>query len=96
MRCTVDEWKIDEIVLQVEAVNEPAKTLYETDGYKEVFRREDATALRLQPAEPSPFSNPPAPLSALAPENKKLLKETLNLGRRRVMKRGCRVSRSNT
>ena len=64
-----------EIALQVEETNEPAITLYRTDGYKEVFRSADATALRLQPSAPSPFSSLPGPFSALAPENDELLKE---------------------
>jgi len=69
------DWRIDEMALQVEASNTAAFTLYQSDGYKEVFRNEDATAVRLQPSEPSPFSNLPGPFSALAPENEKLLKE---------------------
>ena len=74
-RCIVDEWKMDEIALQVEEANTAAITLYKKDGYRDVFRAEDATALRLQPAEPNVFSSLPGPFSALAPENEELLKE---------------------
>ena len=49
--------------------------LYLKDGYRQVFTTDDATALRLQPSEPSIFSGLPGPLSALGPENEKLLKE---------------------
>ena len=35
-KCTTDEWKIDEIALQVEKDNIPAVSLYRKDGYKEV------------------------------------------------------------
>ena len=73
--CTTDDWLIDEMALQVEASNTAAFTLYKKDEYAEVFRNEDASALRLQPSEPSAFSNLPGPFSALAPENKNLLKE---------------------
>lgn len=75
VQCTTEEWKMDEIALQVEEANRAAVVLYQKEGYNAVFRAESATALRLQPSEPSPFSNLPGPLSALAPENKKLLKE---------------------
>ena len=73
--CTTEDWKIDEIALQVEEDNTAAITLYQTDGYKEVFRSPGARALRLQPSEPNVFGGLPGPFSALAPENKKLLKE---------------------
>ena len=75
VRCSVDEWKIDEVALQVEEVNKAAVALYRSDGYKEMFRTEDEIAIRLQPSGPSPFDNLPGPFSALAPENEKLLKE---------------------
>ena len=73
-RCIVDEWKMDEIALQVEEANTAAIAV-QKDGYRDVFRAEDATALRLQPAEPNVFSSLPGPFSALAPENEELLKE---------------------
>ena len=76
-QCTTDEWNIDEIALQVEEGNKAAILLYEKEGYNTVFRRESATALRLQPSEPSVFSSLPGPFSALAPENEKLLNEIL-------------------
>jgi hypothetical protein len=74
-KCTTDEWKIDEIALQVEKGNIPAVSLYRKDGYKEVFLTEDAVAIRLQPSEPTLFSKLPGPLIGLAPKNEKLLKE---------------------
>lgn len=74
-KCTTDEWKIDEIALQVEKDNIPAVSLYRKDGYKEVFLTEDAVAIRLQPSEPTLFSKLPGPLIGLAPKNEKLLKE---------------------
>lgn len=74
-RCTTEEWQLDEIALQVEEGNAPAITLYRKDGYRDVFRAEEATALRLQPSEASLFSSLPGPFSALGPENKELLKE---------------------
>lgn len=73
--CTAVDWRIDEMALQVEASNAAAFTLYQSDGYKEVFRNEDVIALRLQPSEPSLLSNLPGPFSALAPANEKLLEE---------------------
>ena len=36
--CTTDEWKLDEIALQVEEGNTAAITLYRKDGYREVYR----------------------------------------------------------
>jgi ribosomal protein S18 acetylase RimI-like enzyme len=75
VQLTTGEWRIDEVALQVEATNDAAIALYQTNGYKEVFRREDAVSLRLQPSEPSRFSNLPGPFSALAPENENLLEE---------------------
>jgi len=74
-RLTVDEWNMSEIALQVEEANTPAITLYKKDGYRDVFRAEAATALRLEPSAPSLFSGLPGPLGALGPENKDLLKE---------------------
>lgn len=75
-RCTTEDWKLDEIALQVEEDNTPAITLYRKDGYSDVFRAEEATALRLQPSEKeSLFSALPGPFSALGPANEKLLKE---------------------
>jgi ribosomal protein S18 acetylase RimI-like enzyme len=73
--CTTNDWRMDEMALQVEASNTAAFPLYQSDGYTEVFRNDDAVALRLQPSEPSPFSALPGPFSALAPENKNLLEE---------------------
>jgi GNAT superfamily N-acetyltransferase len=73
--CTTSEWGIDEIALQVEEANAPATTLYRKDGYREVFRTPEATALRLQPSESNLFSSLPGPFSSLAPANEKLLKE---------------------
>lgn len=76
-RCITEEWRMDEIALQVEEANLAAVTLYQKDGYRDVFRDEFATALRLQPSEASSlFGSLPGPFSALAPENKELLKET--------------------
>merc|ERR1719424_2278731 len=74
-RVITSEWRMDEIALQVEEANTAAITLYQKDGYKDVFRREDAVALRLQPSAGNLFGSLPGPLSALAPENKELLKE---------------------
>jgi len=84
--CTTDEWDLDEIVLQVEEGNTAAVSLYRKDGYRQVFRAEDATALRLIPSESSLFDGLPGPFSALAPQNEKLLKElaspTLTMAKR--------------
>ena len=74
-KCITDEWKMDEIALQVEEANTAAITLYRKDGYRDVFRAEEMKALRLQPSEASVFASLPGPFSALAPENKELLKE---------------------
>ena len=86
VECTTEEWKMDEIALQVEKANQAAVTLYERDGYRQVFSTDSATALRLQASEPTLFGGLPGPLSALAPENKGLLKEvsspTLTLAKR--------------
>jgi ribosomal protein S18 acetylase RimI-like enzyme len=74
-KCTTDDWQIGEIALQVEECNVPARTLYKQDGYKLVFRTEEAIAIRLQPSPPSAFDKLPGPFGALAPPNEKLLKE---------------------
>jgi GNAT superfamily N-acetyltransferase len=71
--CSADEWKIDEIALQVEEANKAAAELYRGDGYKQMFRTEDGVGLRLRPSAPSPFDILPGPLSALAPRKGKLL-----------------------
>uniref|UniRef100_A0A7S0PVC6 N-acetyltransferase domain-containing protein n=1 Tax=Coccolithus braarudii TaxID=221442 RepID=A0A7S0PVC6_9EUKA len=42
-------WNLPAISLQVEEANEAARGLYEALGYREIFRDEEATALRLQP-----------------------------------------------
>merc|ERR1719201_1288123 len=75
VECTSLDWRIDEMALQVEASNTAAYNLYIKDGYKEVFRREDEFATRLEPSAPSLLSNLPGPFGALAPENEKLLTE---------------------
>ena len=74
-KCTVDDWKMDEIALQVEEANTAAITLYRKDGYGDVFREAEGRAIRLNPSEDTVFSALPGPFSALAPENKDLLKE---------------------
>jgi len=45
------DWGMDDVLLQVEEVNGPARGLYESLGYKAVHRDDQANALRLSPAE---------------------------------------------
>ena len=43
------EWGVPAIMLQVEEINMPAKSLYESVGYTVIHRDEAASALRVQP-----------------------------------------------
>jgi len=43
------EWELPAIMLQVEAVNSPARRLYAAQGYTDIHTNEAATALRVQP-----------------------------------------------
>lgn len=62
-------WGMSDILLQVEEANGAARKLYESLGYSQIYRVDDATSLRLSPSEKG-FIN-----SFLPIENESLLRE---------------------
>ena len=64
-KCTVDDWKMDEIALQVEEANTAAITLYRKDGYGDVFPRGGGTRDPVKPIRGHRLQRPAGPIQCL-------------------------------